>query len=134
MELIQQLMQQLGIDENQAKGGVGLIFKMVKDKLSDSDFGQVQENVPEVQGFIDSAPDEDSGGGGLMGMVGGLAKSFGMEKLGGLASLAGGFDKLGIDASKITSFIPIILKFVESQGGGAVKSILENVLGGGDKE
>jgi hypothetical protein len=47
---------------------------------------------------------------------------------GGLTSLAGGFSKLGLDAGMIGKFVPIILSFVQSKGGNAVKGILEKVL------
>ena len=46
--------------------------------------------------------------------------------LGSLASLAGGFSKLGLDAGMISKVIPIILNFVQSKGGPGVKAILEN--------
>jgi hypothetical protein len=46
----------------------------------------------------------------------------------GLAGLAGGFSKLGLDSGMIGKFLPIILSFVQSKGGGGVKTILEKVL------
>lgn len=33
MELIQQLVSNLGVSEDQAKGGAGLLFNLAKDKL-----------------------------------------------------------------------------------------------------
>ena len=33
MELIQQLVSSLGVNEDQAKGGAGLLFNLAKDKL-----------------------------------------------------------------------------------------------------
>ena len=38
MDLIQQLMQQVGVSQDQAEGGVGLLLNTAKDKLSGGDF------------------------------------------------------------------------------------------------
>jgi len=48
--------------------------------------------------------------------------------LGNLASLAGGFSKLGLDSGMIGKFIPIILSFAQSKGGDVVKKLLEKAL------
>ena len=41
MEFISLLTKNLGVNESQAKGGAGLIFKLAKEKLSGADFAQV---------------------------------------------------------------------------------------------
>lgn len=127
IELVQQLLSNLDVNEEQAKGGTGLLFKLVKDKLSAVEFDQIAQVVPEVGEIIDAAPES---GGGLMGVLGGVASVFGgkAEGLGNLASLAGGFSKLGLDAGMIGKFIPVILSFVQAKGGDTVKNILEQVL------
>ena len=126
MELLQLLTSQLGISEDQAEGGAGLLFKMAKDKLGDGDFSQIANAVPGVENMISAAPKS----GGLAGALGGLASSFGGDagKLGGLASLAGGFKSLNLDSGMVTKFIPVILSFVQSKGGDAVKGLLEKAL------
>ena len=48
MEIINVLMDQLGVNENQAKGGAGAIFNLVKDKISDGDFSQLSAAVPGI--------------------------------------------------------------------------------------
>ncbi len=125
MELIKILTDQLGINDNQAKGGAGLIFSLVKDKLDSGDFSKIASAIPGVNDLIKSAPES----GGLMGAIGGLASSFGGgSSLGNLAGLADGFSKLGLDSGMIGKFIPIIMSFVESKGGASVKALLEKVL------
>jgi hypothetical protein len=76
--------------------------------------------------LIESAPES----GGIAGALGGLASALGGSgsELGNLASLAGGFSKLELDSGMIGKFIPVILSFVESKGGGAVKGLLEQAL------
>ena len=127
MELIQQLTQGLGVDESQAKGGAGLIFKMAQEKLGDGDFAQLTSAVPAVSNLIGDAP---AAGGGLAGAIGGLAGAMGGGggNLANMAALAGGFGQLGLNPGMATKFVPIILSFVQNQGGDQVKNILAGVL------
>ena len=126
MELVDMLVKNLGVNENAAKGGAGLIFKLAQDKLGAGDFGKVSGAVPGIADLIKAAP----ASGGLLGGLGSLTSGLGGDaaKLGNLASLAGGFSKLGLNSGMITKFIPIILSFVQSKGGNAVSAILEKVL------
>ena len=127
MELIQELTSVLGVDEQQAKGGAGLIFKMAQEKLGDGDFAQLASAVPAISNLIGEAP--TGGGGGLASAIGGIAGAIGGgSQLANMATLAGGFSQLGLDPSMVTKFVPIILSFVQSQGGEQVKSLLAGVL------
>ena len=38
MDLLQMLTSQLGVTQDQAEGGAGLLFKMAKEKLGSDDF------------------------------------------------------------------------------------------------
>ena len=107
-------------------GGAGLLFKLAKEKLGDTDFSQIAQHVPGVADLIESAPES----GGIAGALGGLASAIGGAgpELGSLATLAGGFSNLGLDSGMIGKFIPLILSFVESKGGGAARGLLEQVL------
>lgn len=126
MELLNQLVQNLGVNEEQARGGAGLLFKMAKEKLGGGDFTKISEAVPGVDGLINSAPES----GGIASALGGLGSALGGDagKLGDLAGLAGGFSKLGLDSGMIGKFIPIVLSFVGSKGGDTVKNLLSSVL------
>jgi hypothetical protein len=119
MELTDLLTKNLGVNQTQADGGAGLLFKLAKDKLSGGDFSKVSSAVPGIDSLVQAAP---SGGGG---MLGGLGKVFGGGGVGGVAALAGSFSKLGMDGSMAGKFIPIILQFVQSKRGDGVKAILE---------
>jgi hypothetical protein len=126
MELIDQLVKNLGVSEEAAKGGSGLIFNMAKEKLGAGDFGKVASALPGITDLMKSAP----ASGGVLGGIGKLASGFGggAGQLGNLASLAGGFSKLGLDSGMIGKFIPIILTFAQSKGGDVVKSLLQKAL------
>lgn len=129
MELIQQLTQGLGVDESQAKGGAGLIFKMAQEQLGSGDFAQVANALPGINNLIGEAPAEGSG---IAGAIGGLAGMMGGDSGGGqlanMAGLAAGFSQLGLNPGMATKFIPIILSFTQSQGGEGIKNILAGVL------
>ncbi|MDJ0897921.1 MAG: DUF2780 domain-containing protein [Xenococcus sp. MO_188.B8] len=130
MELIGLLTQGLNVNEDQAKGGAGLIFQLAKQQLGDSDFAQVANAVPGLDDLLGAAPQEESG---MMGAIGSLAGALGgsggtLGKLAGLASLVGGFEQLGLNPDMIGQFVPIILSFAQNQGGDNVKELLAAIL------
>lgn len=124
-ELLEQLTKSLGVGEDQAKGGAGLLFKLAKDKLGAEQFCQVSSSLPGVDSLLKAAP----AGSGLGAAIGGLASTFGGgEKLAGLASLAEGFSGLGLDSGMIAKFVPVILSFARSKGGDVVWNLLAGAL------
>lgn len=127
MELVQQLMSSLNVEEGQAKGGAGLIFQLAKSKLGDEQFSQISQHVPGLENLLAAAPEDT----GVAGALGGVVSALGggkVEALGNAAVLAGGFSKLGLDESMVAKFIPIVLSFLQSQGGDGVKNLLARVL------
>jgi hypothetical protein len=138
MELIQQLVSSLGVNEDQAKGGAGLLFNLAKEKLGAGEFQQLADKIPGVSDLLGVAPAPSaaaSAGGGMMGALGGIASSLGAgglgDKLGGLgnlANLASGFSQLGLSTDMVGKFVPIVLSFVQSQGGDSMKGLLEKVM------
>ena len=138
MELIQQLVSNLGVNEDQAKGGAGLLFNLAKEKLGVGEFQQLTDKIPGVSDLIGSAPAPSaaaSAGGGMMGALGSVASSLGAgglgDKLGGLGSLAGlasGFSQLGLGSDMVGKFVPVVLSFVQNQGGDSMKGLLEKVM------
>ena len=138
MELIQQLVSSLGVNEEQAKGGAGLLFNLAKEKLGDGDFQQLADKIPGVSDLLGAAPAPSttaSAGESIMGALGGAAAALGagglgdkMEGLGNLANLASGFSQLGLSSDMVGKFVPVVLSFVQNQGGDGVKGLLEKVL------
>jgi len=127
MELVEQLVSATGVSSAQAEGGAGLLLGLLKQQLASGDFSKVADAVPGVDGLIDAAP---ATGGGLGGLLGGVASALGGSELGNLATLAGGFDKLGLDAGMIGRFVPVLLSFLEAKGGGELVSLASRVLKG----
>lgn len=123
-ELIQQLVSSVGINEGQAKGGAGLLFKLAEQKLG-GDFSKITDAIGSVKDLTDAAPES---GGGLAGLAGGLLSAAGAGKLGNLAELAGGFKKLDLDPDMIGKFVPVIMGFLKSKGGDTVAQLIGSVL------
>ena len=135
--LVSLLNQQLqGINPDQAAGGAGLIFKTLQDKLNPQDFSSLSAALPGVMELIQKAPNTESGG-GLMGALGGLAGALGgggaagqLGQLGQFASLVGGFSKLGLSPDMIGKFLPLIMQYIQSEGGEQMLKIAQKVLKG----
>ncbi len=123
-ELVQQLISSVGVDQQQAEGGLGLILGTLKDKLGGGDFEQLSNMVPDAQGLIDKAP--TGGSGGLMGMA---ASMFG-GGLGDMAKLAQGFSGLGMDAGMLGRFLPVLTGFLEGKGGGDLAGKIAGLMQG----
>ena len=79
-DLIQNLTSQLGVNSDQAEGGIGLIANMAKDKLG-GDFSQITEKFPEIANMMSKAPaaGEASEGGGMGGMLGSAMSALGVS-------------------------------------------------------
>ncbi len=129
-ELIGMLTSQLGVNEDQASGGAGALFKMAQEQLG-GDFSQVTSALPGVADLISKAPAADSGsGGGLMGMAGAAMSAFGGSAggLGNLAKMAGAFQSLGLDMDTVTKFAPIVMDYVQKEGGENIFNLISKVM------
>lgn len=125
-ELIAQLVKQLNISEEQAAGGAGALFKLVKDQLEASDFAKLTAAVSGIEGLIGKAP----AAGGTASMLGGFGSMFGgaAGSAAALGSAASAFKSLGLNSDMIMQFTPIVLAFVQKEGGAAVAPIVQKVM------
>jgi hypothetical protein len=124
-ELISELTKALSVTPSQASGGAGALFGLAKSRLAPADFTKVAAAVPGIDSLIKSAPAASGSKGipGLSGVSGALP-----AELGGLASVAGSFKKLGLSPDMAAKFVPVLTKFVESKGGSSVSSLLAGAL------
>lgn len=125
-ELVGTLVKQLGVQEGQAAGGAGLLLKLAKDKLGAADWQKVAGAVGGADQMVQAAPRP----GGAAGLLGGLASAMGASKLGDLASLAGGFESLGLNKDMIAKFTPVVLSFIQSKAGGDILAMVTKALKG----
>lgn len=120
-DFIQMAQQKLGISADAASSGVGGILNFVKEHAGAVDLGKLTSAIPGLGALASKAP---SGGGGLMGALGGL--------LGGGAgeagALAGMLSKAGISADKIPGFLASFVEFLKSHVSlDTLKGILAKV-------
>lgn len=111
-ELIGRLTQELGITPKQATGATGAMLGLAKSKLKSDEFKQIADAIPGSDALLAAAPAT----GALQG------------KLGGLASLAGGFKSLGLTPDIGVKMVPLLTKFMEGKGSAGAAKLLAGVL------
>ena len=75
-----------------------------------------------MDSFLKAAP-STGGGSGLSSLTGSLPGN-----MGGLASTATAFQKLGLSPDMVGKFVPILTNFVQAKGGANVASLLSGTL------
>ena len=111
--LISALAGEIGGSPEQAAGAAGALFGLAKSRLKPEEFGQISKAVPGMDMLLGAAP---ALGGGAM------------SQLGGLASMASAFSKLGLKPEMVAKAIPVLTQFVSKSGGANVASLLAGVL------
>lgn len=125
MELVNVLVNQLGINSQQAMGGVGSIFSLAQQRMNPGDFMQLSGSVPGMSQYLSAVP-EPSSSSLSFGSVAGLMGE--QSGLGNLAVLAGSFQNLGMNTGMIGQFVPVVLQYVQGQSGPAMMSLLQGAL------
>lgn len=126
MGLIDTLVGQLGINSQQAMGGVGSIFSLAQQRMNPSDFMQLSSYVPDMDQYLSAVPQPAASNslfGSAANLMGGQDNG-----LGSLAVLGGSFQTLGMDANMISQFVPVVLQYIQGQSGPAAMSLLQNAL------
>ena len=122
-KLIGSLVDTLGVSEEQATGGAGAVFKEAKNNMSFGDYSQLLSAVPGIDSLISAAPQT----GGLAGKASSLLGGSGGSAT-GMANLADSFSKLGLAPDMVNQFVPVILDFVQSEGGQQAMTLLKSAL------
>lgn len=110
--LMSMLKSQLGVTEDQAKGGVGSYLLLAQEKLAKGDFDKVASLVPSASKYMDSAK--------KLGAVTGPLKN--------AAGLKGALSKLGMKSETASKFGPTVTNYLGTAGGDSVKQMLAGVL------
>jgi hypothetical protein len=111
MELINSL-GKLGVTPDQAIGGVGALMNLAQGKLSADDFSKVAGSIPNLDQLMKQAE-------GLGAFTGPLTSMAGVES---------SFEKLGMDKSKVSEFVPEVTNFASKNGGQDVGNLLNGAL------
>jgi Protein of unknown function VcgC/VcgE (DUF2780) len=101
--LIKNLTTTLGVTPTQAIGGTAAILNDTKANMKPADFTALTKQVPQVSTLLSAAP-------------------AGMLKLGSVGSQ---FSMLGMDASMIDKFSPLILQYLQDGAKPSMDKILQ---------
>ena len=126
MGLVDVLINRLGVNTEQAMGGVGSIFSLAQQRMNPEDFMRLSSSVPGVDQYLAAVPEPSSSNvfwGSAANMLDGDQSG-----LGNLVGLMGSFQRLGMDNTMISEFVPVVLQYVQSQSGPAAMSLLQNAL------
>jgi hypothetical protein len=91
--------------------------------MSSGDYSQLLKAVPGIDSLISGAPDSGGLAGKASSLLGGASGS-----ASGMTALADSFSKLGLAPDMVNQFVPIILDFVQSEGGQQAMTLLKNAL------
>ena len=125
--LVDTLMQKLGVTNTQAEGGAGAIFQVAKDKLPSEDFQSISQAVPGMDGMLNAAPKPSSD---VSDITSGLSSMIGDadNTLGSLTSLASSFKDLNLSSDMVSQFTPVMLDYVKQSGGEHLATLLQGAL------
>lgn len=99
--LTELITSQLDVSPEQAAGGAGALLSLASSQLSGDQASELSSMIPGADKLTTAIPT------GLSGML------TNMETINSV------FSTLGMDASMVSQFIPVILKFVGNQGASA---------------
>ena len=125
--LLANLTSNLGVSEEQAKGGIASLMNYAKSNLSADDFSSLADELPGTKGILDALPSLGEKSGGLGGLMSQAAKY--SDQLGGTALLAQQFESLGLDSNMIMGFVKQIQAYLSTPEGQQAKALLMNGLG-----
>lgn len=111
--LLSSITDSLGVTPTQASGGTATLLQYAKTQTSQSDYSTLTKSVPELNSI------------GSDSMLGSLTDSISSAD-----TVNASFKSLGLDASMVQQFIPLIQGFIGKTGGAESESIITKALSG----
>ncbi len=122
-KLIGQLVDQLGVSQQQATGGAGAVFKEAKSNMNPGDYSQLLGALPGIDSLIDAAPQASSLSGKASSFLGSSSGS-----VAGISTLADSFSQLGLSPDMVNKYVSAIMDFAQSEGGQQAMTLLKSAL------
>ncbi len=118
-ELIQQIVNKVGLDDSVAKSAVGNIFQFIRGQVGDADFGAIAEKLPGIDGLIPGAAATPGagGGGGLLGSITKMASSVVGGEAGAGIDLMSNLSNLGVTKEQGLLLVQTIYSFLRDNVG-----------------
>jgi hypothetical protein len=124
------LVKQLGITAEQAQGGAGALFQVARSGLDSGQFAVLSKAVPEMDSLLSAASEQSVASSGLAGNAS-SALGNRSSPYGNLAGLASTFKELKLSPDMVDQFVPIVIDYVQTNGGALTANMLQSVLYGG---
>ena len=128
-ELIQLLTSRLGIDSSVAKGAIGKVMAMVKEKSGDDLFAKISDAIPGLgEAAEQGAADDGGGGGGMLGKLAGMASGAIGGSAGDGLELGKSLQGEGLSMDQFGGFASTVIEFLKDKvGDDLLNQILEQV-------
>lgn len=137
MDVVNAIAGQLGVGQDKAGGVLGMVLGTVQQHLGKAQGPEASQKfgaaIPELGGLMEQA--KSIGGGGALGGLGKLASGLLHHKAaaggaGVLAEVAAKLAGSGIDLTKLTSIVPLVLPFLSSRLPPDLMATVSGMLGG----
>lgn len=133
--LVSMLTSSLGVNSEQASGGMGSILNYAKSSISTDQFSQLAKSIPGVEGLVSQMPDisqltstDSSGSSNSLGGLMDKASEY-SDSLQAINNVKKQFEALGLEPEMITSFITTAQSYLDTEQGQAAKKLLTESLG-----
>jgi len=127
--LITNIASQMGIDEALAQKGISIVLSLVRSQGDDGLVSQLFDKMPGAGDLATagaSALENSSGGGGLMGMVGGMLGGGAGEVMSAVSQL----QSEGLETGQIKELGRQVLDHAKQQGGEDLVEQISNSIPG----
>lgn len=130
-ELIGEIVSKVGVNQEQAEGGLGAILNFAKDQLDRDTFSKIASNIGGTDDLIGKFANLASGSnaGGIGGLLSSATSALGIKTdIGGLASMVGTLSNLNIDLDTLKKFAPVVSGFLKNKGLGDIADKIDSLL------
>jgi hypothetical protein len=118
--LISYAANQLGMSEKTVTGGLGSLFKVAKDNLSKEHFSMLSKGIPDINSYINQAPDISTSA--ISSLLGSNDTA---KKAQSANYLDSAFKKLGIPKESLPMMVNSVSGYLDSNGYGDAAVMLK---------
>lgn len=130
LDMIPLLTSALGVNKNQAQGGLGSLLGYAKEQLSSAESSQLSSALPGLDSLVGMAPKVDATSQQQSG-IGGLLSTAAQynDSLKGIDQLNQQFQSLGLKPEMIGQFANTAMQYLNSPQGQQAGALLKQGLG-----
>lgn len=122
-ELVNLLVERLGVDSRQAMGGMGAIFALARQRMTPEDFMQLSNSVPNMEQYLAVVPPSTTSF-----QLGIEANAVDVNEVAGAEALNEAFQSLGMNPEMIPRFVTVVLQYLQQRSELAAMSLLQSAM------